>query len=496
MKKLKIVSVASEVDPFSKTGGLADVARSLPKSLQRLDQEVIIITPFYKNVIDIKRFKPQKIYSDIKLHVDKEHDVTVSYYKTELVKGLPVYLVSADKYFGRKNELYGSRIENTRFYVFDVAVLKLISLLKFQADIIHCHDWQTGLIPELLKKKFKDSKTLSNAATVFTAHNLAFQLGHNWWEIPGKLRDNGRSALPKFSDEASIERINFAKRGFLYADAISTVSEAYAEEILKKNFGQDLHLILQNRRHKLFGVVNGIDYNEFNPLRDKSLKVNYDHNKIHRKKINKEALQKKYKLPNNPDIPIIVMTSRVAEQKGIDILLPILPILLTKELQFIIVGDANNYYAKKLRSLMKKFPDKMFWGPFDYKNDFETMLYAGGDIVLLPSRFEPCGIVQLKGLRYGCVPVVREIGGLGETVSNYDPINDANGIGFVFRAYNSFSLNFALARALETYKYKDVWKNMVIRGMRASFSWDLPAKKYLILFRLAIKFKKEDDNVK
>jgi len=208
------------------------------------------------------------------------------------------------------------------------------------------------------------------------------------------------------------------------------------------------------------------------------------------------AVQKKYKLPNNPDIPIIVMTSRVAEQKGIDILLPILPILLTKELQFIIVGDANNYYAKKLRSLMKKFPDKMFWGPFDYKNDFETMLYAGGDIVLLPSRFEPCGIVQLKGLRYGCVPVVREIGGLGETVSNYDPINDANGIGFVFRAYNSFSLNFALARALETYKYKDVWKNMVIRGMRASFSWDLPAKKYLILFRLAIKFKKEDDNVK
>lgn len=496
MKKLKIVSIASEVDPLSKTGGLADVARSLPKSLKRLDQEVIIITPFYKNIIDVKLFNPQKIFSDIKLHIDKDNDVTVSYYKTELVKGLPVYLISADKYFNRKNELYGSRIENTRFYVFDVAALKLISLLKFKADIIHCHDWQTGLIPELLKKKFKQSKTLANAATVFTAHNLTFQLGHNWWEIPGKLRDNGRSALPRFGDDANIERINFAKRGILYADAISTVSETYAEEILNKNFGQDLHLILQNRKHKLFGVVNGIDYNEFNPLRDKVLSINYDHKKIHRKKINKQAVQKKYNLPIRPDIPVIVMTSRVVEQKGFEILFPVFPTLLTKDLQFIILGDASKDYAKKLRALMKQFPDKIYWGPFDYKNDYETMLYAGGDMVLLPSRFEPCGIVQLKGLRYGCVPVVREVGGLGETVSNYDPINDPQGIGFVFKAYNSYSLDFALSRALETYKYQDIWKAVVVRGMKASFSWDLPAKKYLKLFKLAIKFKKEEDNAK
>jgi len=490
MRPLRIASISAEVDPFSKTGGLGDVARSLPKSLHRLGQDIIIITPFYKQVIDAEKFQLKKIYHNVALHIDKENDVSVSYYRGELMPGLPVYFISADRYFGRKKELYGSAWENSRFYVFDVAALKLLSLLKFSADIIHCHDWHTGLIPELLQKKFKRSKTLANSATVFTAHNLAFQLGHNWWEIAGKLRDNGRTALPAFHQTEKIERLNFAKRAILYADAINTVSETYAEEILKPNFGQDLHHILRNRQHKLYGVVNGIDYNLFNPAKDPLIKYNYSSTSIEKKKLNKKALQKEFSLPTI-DVPLIVMASRIAEQKGFDILLPILPTIAVRDAQFVIIGDGDKNYRKTLEQLEKDFPASFRYRPFSQTENIETKLYAAGDIVLLPSHFEPCGTTQLKGLRYGSVPVVREIGGLGETVSNYDPETNPDGIGFVFKSYSSESLLFTLARALETYKHAKIWQELVIRGMRSSFSWDLPAKKYLRLYRLAMKFKRE-----
>src|SRR3989344_853700 len=432
MSNLNIISVAAEVAPLSKTGVLGDVARSLPKSLQRLGENVSIVTPFYKEVIDTKKFKVKEIFSDIPLIVDEKNQVKVNFYQTELVNNLPVYLVSADRYFGRRKELYGSRLENARFYIFDLAVLELLKLLNSPVDIIHCHDWHSGLIPELLKKRYKADPLLGRVATVFTAHNLTFQFGHNWWEVPGKKRDSGRKALPLLNNETELERINFTKRAFLYADAINTVSETYAEEILKPNFGQDLHRILQNRKAKLFGVVNGIDYLEFNPSKDKDLAVNYDYKKLHRKKVNKQALQKLYKLP-------------------------VMPTILTKPLQFIVIGDGDKDYIKQFTALEQDFPDSFRARPFADKKNVETLLYAGADLILLPSRFEPCGTAQLKGLRYGCVPVVREVGGLGETVSNFDPQTNPQGIGFVFRTYNSYSLMMALTRALETIKYKIVW---------------------------------------
>ncbi|MCD4761308.1 glycogen/starch synthase, partial [bacterium] len=274
-KKFRIVSIASEVDPYSKTGGLGDVARSLPKSLRRLNNDIIIITPFYAKVIDRQKHKLEKIYNDVNLYIDKKNEVKVSYYRAELLSGLKVYFIRNDKFFSRRKTLYGSTRDNARFYFFNVAALKLISLLKYKADIIHCHDWQAGLIPYLKKTRFKKSKTLQKAATVYTIHNLVFQLGMNWWEVPLKYKDKGKSSLPLF-DSPKIEYINFAKRGILYADVINTVSETYAQEILNKNFGQDLHRILINRKHKLYGVVNGIDYKEFNPKNDPSLYKNYD----------------------------------------------------------------------------------------------------------------------------------------------------------------------------------------------------------------------------
>lgn len=491
MKKLKIVSIASEVAPYSKTGGLADVARSLPKSLYRLGHEVIIITPYYSQIIDGQKFGLEKIYSDVKIFIDKKNEVKVSYWRSELMPGLAVYFVGCDQYFSRHKKLYGSSHENARFYLLDVAALKLISLLKFKADIIHCHDWQTGLVPYLKNTRFKKSETLKKAATVFTIHNLTFQLGHNWWEVPGRYKDKGTTALPYF-DDPKLEYINFAKRGILSADAINTVSETYAQEIMEKSFGQDLHRILVNRQHKLFGVVNGIDYLHYNPKDDKGLYKNYTVDNLTNKSANKEHLQKKYKFPVNNRIPLVGLTSRIVEQKGFDLILEALPTILLRDIQILIMGDGDKEYLKNLNKIQSQFPDKLQIIPFDQA--VETSIYAGSDLFLLPSRFEPCGINQLIGLRYGCVPVVRSTGGLSDTVINFDPESKEGslGNGFTFKNYNIAGLLVALTRALETYKYEKVWSDLVKRGMNASFSWELPARKYIDLYKKARKFKNEN----
>ncbi|MFA6307511.1 MAG: glycogen/starch synthase [Patescibacteria group bacterium] len=487
-KKFKIVSIASEVEPYSKTGGLGDVARSLPKSLFRLGHDVIIITPYYQKIINTDIHKLEKIYSDVSLHIDKDNEVKVAYYRTEMVPGLSIYFVHNDKYFSRRKSIYGSNHENARFYMFSVAALKLVSLLKFNADIIHCHDWHTGLIPHLKKTRFKNSETLSKAATVYTIHNLIYQMGRPWWEIPAKKKDNGTKALLSFSDP-DIEYLNFAKRGILEADIINTVSETYAEEIMEKDFGQDLHRILVNRKHKLFGVVNGIDYKKYNPKTDRGLHQNYTLDKLHRKLLNKRYLQKFYKLPSNDRTPLIGLTSRIAEQKGLDLTLDILPTLLLRDVQVIIMGDGDKEYIKKLKKIQKKFPEKLRFVVFDRK--METSVYAGADMFLLPSRFEPCGINQLISFRYGCVPIVRSIGGLSDTVVNFDPETN-NGNGFTFKHYNAKELLVAVTRALETYKYRPTWKRLVREGMKTSFSWDLPAQRYIELYKKAIKFKKDN----
>ena len=490
MKPLKIVSISSELDPFSKTGGLADVSRSLPKSLYRLGHEVIAITPLYGKMVDRTKHKLEKIYSDVKLQIDKENTVKVSYYRGELMPGLPVYFMRCDKYFGRKKWPYGSSREGSRFYLFDIAALKLISLLKFKADIIHCHDWHTGLIPYLKKKRFQHSKTLASAATVFTIHNLTFQAGMNWWEIPVKNRDKGKGTLPLFKDKKT-NYINFSKRGILYADILNTVSETYADEIIKKNFGQDLHRILVNRKHKLFGVVNGIDYNDYNPKTDQGLKKRYSVETIHRKIVNKRHLQKMFKLPVNDRIPVIGFTSRIAEQKGFDLLLDILPTVLLRDVQIVIMGDGDKTFIDRINKMKKQFPSKISQMPFYVNRKWESSVYAGGDLLLLPSRFEPCGTTQMIAFRYGCVPIVRSTGGLSDTVVNFDPADDQmkDGSGFTFKNYKSAELLVAITRALETYKYKDTWKDLMRRGMKASFSWDLPAQKYVELYKKAKKFK-------
>lgn len=486
-KQLKIVSVASEVEPFAKTGGLADVARSLPKALKRMGHDVIIVMPLYGKIIDKKKYELKELIHGLEVVADDKNTFRVNiwqgYIKKYMKEVVPIYFIEHEKYFSRYKHLYGSKHENKRFYLFDLAVLKFLITIKYDADIIQCHDWHTGLIPYLLKKDFNKSKTLSHTATVFTIHNLVFQFGHNWWETPE--RDDGYSLLPYFYDD-EIETINFAKRAIIHADIINTVSENYAEEILTKDFGEDLHRILQNRKNKLFGIINGIDYKDYNPHTDPGLARNYSSNSFHRKKYNKEAVQNLFNLPINPNIPLLCLTSRIAEQKGFDLLLKIIEPILSMDLQMIIIGDGDKKYISQLKKIAKKYPKKFVYKPFKLYKHKETSLYAGGDLLLLPSRFEPCGLNPLIGMRYGCISVVHSIGGLVDTISNYNP-KTQKGNGFVFKKYNEFHFFGAIIRALETYKYKDHWDNLVKKVMQQSFSWKIPAEKYVKLFRKAIK---------
>jgi len=481
-KKLKIVHIVSEVAPFSKSGGLGDVARSLPKALCRLGHNVMIITPLYGRTIDKQEEGLELIYENVNLRLNSQEKVKVNYWRGWLREGLPVYFVENKQFFSKHKRLYGSTRENARFLVFDVAALKLISLLKFSADIIHCHDWQTGLIPYYLKTDFRYSKTLKKAKTVFTIHNLIFQLGHNWWEIAPENKDPGRGQIPHIADP-KVEYLNFAKRAILSADVINTVSEKYREEIMTKKFGQDLHRILKNRSDRLFGIINGIDYNTYNPEKDKGLHRRYGSSQSAVKADNKKFLQKLLGLPVSPRTPILCTTSRVTFQKGFESIIKLLPQLLRLDLQMVIIGSGDKNYIKELTKIASKSPDKLVVMPSHEANQkYETLVYAGSDLFLLPSVHEPCGINQLIAMRYGCIPVVREIGGLYDTVENFDP-ESSQGTGFTFKTEDDLQFYAAIVRALENYKHRRVWSSLVRRVMKRSTSWEIPARKYVELYK-------------
>ncbi|MEK7097603.1 MAG: glycogen/starch synthase, partial [Patescibacteria group bacterium] len=361
-KPLKIVSISAEVAPFSKTGGLGDVARSLPKALKRLGQDIVVITPLYGQIIDKEKHGLKLVYENIEVGLDGKDPIRFNFWQGQLMDGLPVYFAENKKYFSKRKSIYGSGHENERFFAFNLAAIQLISLLKFKADIIHCHDWHTGLIPHLIRTNHKSSEIFSKAKTIFTIHNLVFQFGQNWWELPLAKKDAGKKEIPEINDP-EIESVNFTKRAILSADAVNTVSEQYKEEIMTKNFGQDLHRILRNRENKLFGIINGIDYNIFNPENDPGLIKNYNYKKSYRKKINKEFLQKIIGLPVDPKIPMIGLTSRVTFQKGFELIIKLLDHLLRKNVQVVIMGDGDKKYINELKKYCKKFPKRIIWMP-------------------------------------------------------------------------------------------------------------------------------------
>jgi len=485
-KKLKIVSVSSELDPFAKTGGLADVARSLPKAISRLGHEVICITPFYGKLIDKDKYDFKLIYKDVEVPINSKETVKVNCWKGYVMHGVPVYFIENKQYFSKHKNIYGSEHENARFLIFDAAALKIISLLKFEPDIIHCHDWQTGVIPYLVKNHFRFSKIFNKTKTLFTIHNLIFQFGKNWWEVPPEKKDFGRKRLPYLNDP-ELEYINFVKRAILTADYINTVSEKHREEIMTRKYGQDLHRILKKRENRLFGIVNGISAKSFTPFKDPLIHKSYDYTKIHRKKLNKEFVQNLFGLSVDQDVPLVCTTSRITFQKGFDLITQIIEQLAKLEVQFVFIGAGDKFFINKLKKISRKYPKKIAIIPsHDLNQKYEHQVVAGSDFFLLPSHYEPCGINQLKAMRFGCVPIVRKVGGLDDTVRDYNP-RTGRGTGFAFPDYDKYSLFATIVRALETYKHKEAWRDIVVQCMKESNSWEIPAKKYVALYRRVLK---------
>lgn len=477
-RQLNIVSVASEVAPFSKTGGLGDVARDLPKALQALGHRVSLITPYY-TFIEQQRLPLDDLGSEsIKIGSATYH---VRFLKSYLSPEIPVYFVRYDRFFGH-SKIYGYPNDNFRFYLFDEAAVRLVKHITPRPDILHCHDWQSGLVPNLMSTTHRRDATLAKIGTVFTIHNLPFQFGTDWWKVPKEKVDLGRSQPP--TQPAKIPFLNFTKRAIISAGIINTVSERYAAEILTPEFGQGLEKYLQRRRHDFHGIVNGIDYTVYNPSFDTNLYYNYDWNSLDRKQMNKAALQEELGLIVNPDRPLIGLVSRLTEQKGFYLILDILPELMRQSVQLVVVGSGQQDFIREFKRFAKKYPKQLaIYTPFTEK--MASRVYAGSDMFLMPSRYEPCGISQMISLRYGSIPIVHETGGLSDTITNYNP-RTGRGNGFVLNRYDRTDLLVAIARAIENYHRPKAWEQLTWQAMRLSYSWELPAKKYVSLYRLAL----------
>lgn len=479
---LKVVHVASEVHPFTKTGGLADVARSLPKALARLGHSVTVITPLYGS-LDYHEHGLKLVEPELVVTLPDATKLAVRVWQGQLLANLPVYLLAQDEFFGSQRGIYGDRYDNQRFFVFNLAVLETLLRLKLVPNVIHCHDWQAGLIPQLVASTYREA--WPRLKTLFTIHNLSFQFGHDWWGVPGELRDNGRNSLPSWDDRAAWERVNFAKRAILAADIITTVSEQYAQEIVTKNFGQDLHRILLHRQTRLLGIVNGLDYKDYNPATDPGLVARYDIASIDRKYENKRYVQRMFGLPEQARVPLIGMVTRLSEQKGFDLLLDILEPLLRLDIQLVVMGGGDKSYADALRRSAKRHSRK-FAVHLEFDTVRATQVYAGSDIFLMPSRFEPCGLGQMISLRYGSIPIVHATGGLVDTIRDYNPLT-GKGNGFVFKSYDSRDFLVAITRAVVNFKYQLAWRKLVEEGMKQSFTWQVPAQQYVSLYRRLLR---------
>lgn len=493
-KKLKIVSVSAEMSPFAKSGGLGDVCLHLPKELVRKKHQVFCFLPYYGFINSYKDSFEEKIEKVIQREIKIDDETfNTTLYQTKIKKRLPkpllIFLISEPNFFDHRQKIYDYANDAQAFYFFCFAVLFFLEnffqeKLNFIPDIIHCHDWHTGLIPFLIKNKifFKEK----NIPVLFTIHNMAFQgpRGLKAKLVPQKERDDGRSPLPNLKDK-KWNLINFLKRGILFADIINTVSERYREEILTEEFGEGLEKYLQIRKKDLYGIINGIDYSVHNPKFDKNIYFNYDWNSLDKKIKNKIALQKELGLEENPRLPLIGMAHRLTEQKGFGLIIKILPTLLRMNCQIVMVGTGKKEYEKYFMKEASRNPKKIAY-LFPFSEIWESKIDAASDLFLLPSRFEPCGLSQLKSLRYGSIPIVRKVGGLSDTIEDWDPEKE-KGNGFVFSYWHENDLLVAITRAIESFKYKEKWKKLVIRAMKQSFSWDLPAQKYIELYKKAIE---------
>ncbi len=484
-RPLKILVVSSEVVPFAKTGGLADVAGSLPKALavvgnDNMGNDVRIAMPRYQQIEGgVYRMDfPVPFKNRNETAIIRESSIE-SQYQGER-KTIPVYLVDNHHYFYR-DRMYMYEDEAERFVFFCRAILEMLPKLDWQPDVIHCNDWQSGPIPLFLKTHYRQDQFYSRIATVFTIHNLQYQ-GNYPKDV---LRVLGLGE--EFFHPERLEfygMVSFMKAGIIYSDVINTVSRTYASEIQRPELGERMDGLLRKRSNDLYGIVNGINYHEFNPKTDPRIQRNYDSTSAASKKENKYALQKEINLPVK-DVPLIGLISRLVDQKGLDLISEIIDEMMSENLQFVVLGSGDKYYEDMFERIRSRYPDKMglYLG---FNAILAQRIYAGSDMFLMPSRFEPCGLGQLISLRYGTIPIVRLTGGLADTVNDYNQ-DTGSGNGFGFSDYSGRELLSTIRRAIKLYKEKPAqWESLIRRAMEQDFSWARSGVEYLQLYQQAM----------
>lgn len=473
---MKILFVASEVTPFAKTGGLADVAGSLPVALKRLGHEVRIIMPFYLSVAALgSGIRRGRKNVEITLNGLKKKGAL----RFGELEGVPIYFVENREYFSRV-ALYGTGDGDysdnpERFAFFCRAIPDFLKRLDFRPDIIHCHDWQTALIPLLLRQEHKADLFFQKTSTVYTIHNLAYQGLFPRTSLTQMGFDDTNFSADQLECSG---KVNLMQGGILTADLITTVSPTYCREIRTPEQGCGLEDALQRRSRDLHGVLNGIDIVRWNPETDRNLVNTYSATAPAGKKANKRNLRKELGLESR-EAPLLGMVSRVVSQKGFDLIEEILPWLEAADLDLVVLGSGDETYLRALNAAGERCRRiKVCTGSFN--DPLAHRIYAGSDIFLMPSRYEPCGLSQLIALRYGTAPVVRKTGGLADTVTE---ATQRSGTGFLFEEYTATALWEAIQRALVLYAAPDEWKKLIRRGMLTDVSWDTSAQRYEELYR-------------
>lgn len=488
---MKIAFVTTECVPYAKTGGLADVAGALPKALEKLGCEVKIFMPKYLSIDELKfdvRYNwtigemPIRINGVIR---------SVHLHQAKLPgSNVEVNFIDCPQYFNRGRIYTNDPDENERFILFSKGVIETLQRFGWAPDIIHCNDWQTGLIPLFIKDNYSWDKMFEKTASVFTIHNIGYQgrFGKSTLfaaEIKGSLFYPGGPV--EFE-----ESVSFMKTAIVYSDIINTVSNKYSHEILTEEYGAGLHNILLSRKQDVYGILNGVDYDEWNPETDRFLPYKFSANDLSGKNKNKKFLLSHFNLSYDENKPLIGVISRLVIQKGFDIFSEAINDLMKLNAQWIVLGSGEFRYESFFNSLPGRFPDK-FRTYIGYNNELSHLIEAGSDIFVMPSRYEPCGLNQIYSLKYGTVPVVRKTGGLADTVKDWDEQNHYgfdDGNGFSFYDYTNYALFKSVERAVNTFKEKDVWRKIQQNGMKQDFSWDKSAEKYMELYKLAMEKRK------
>jgi starch synthase len=495
IKKLKVLFVSAEVAPFSSVGGLSQVMYFLSRALIKLGHDVRIFTPKF-GLIDEKKYPTRLETQYLKIptgHTDDNYPSELICNVKEWIGGKRkdpiVYFLENMEYFEKRANVYAYEDDHVRFGLLSRGAIEWLKKSSWVPDVINANDWHTGYLADYMRNDYQKVDKLKKVGLVFSIHNLPFQGMVDFKYVTEMDVDDGRSQLSPFFLRR-FKYQNSVKRGIIYSDVVNTVSEQYAKEIITERYGEGLHQLLKEVRTKVFGILNGLDYTEFDPRKDKIIYRNYSVANLELRTENKLDLQGEFGLPERPSVPLLAIVGRLTGQKGIELIKEILPHMLSEfDIQFIALGppdpDARHFFTE----MEKQFPKKV--GTHLMSNfTLPRKIFAGSDIFLVPSAYEPGGITAIEAMRYGAVPLVRATGGLADTVQDYDP-NTKTGTGFSFVNYDTWSFFAALIRALETYKNAKTWQGLIRRAMLEDFSWVHSARGYTDLYLRAIKFRRE-----